>query len=135
MADSPASPSPLQGVGRLVAPPRAATPVPQAATPPRVELRIDELVLEGVERADAPAVAAAVERELGRLLANRRDWGAGESRDRVDAGTIEMPSRGSPEVLGARIARAVHGGFANGGRRMPDSSPAGPGEAAEGLRR
>jgi hypothetical protein len=109
--------SPQPGAGRqipLALPPRAATQVPHAPTPARVELRIDQLVLEGVERADAPAVAAAVERELGRLLTAERGWGSDQRRDRIDAGAIDLPGRGSPELLGARIARAVHRGIMRG---------------------
>jgi hypothetical protein len=79
-----------------------------------VELRIDQLVLEGVDRADAPAVAAAVERELGRLLTAEAVWGSSVSRDRIDAGAIDLPGRGSPELLGARIALAVHRGMMGG---------------------
>ena len=114
MAESPASPSPLHGVDPLGPPPRGATQVPHAVTPARVELRIDQLVLEGVERADAPAIAAALERELGRLLAAEPGWGSGVSRDRIDAGAIDLPGRGSPELLGARIAQAVHRGMMGG---------------------
>ena len=114
MAEPPASPIPLQGVAPAVVPPRAATQIPPAVMPARVELRIDHLVLEGVERADAPAVAAAVERELGRLLTAEQGWGSGVSRDRIDAGAIDLPDRGPPELLGARIARAVHRGMTRG---------------------
>ena len=57
----------------------------------RVDLRIEELVLDGVDPADAKAVAQAVEREAARLLRER--------------GLSTPPAR----ALGLEVSRAVGG--------------------------
>jgi hypothetical protein len=111
MAEYSASPGPLQGIEPLGLPPRAATENPRAVRPPRVELRIDQLVLEGVERADASAVAAAVQRELTRLASEAElpaVWQRGGSVQRLDAGGFQSSPGARPDSIGVEIARAVH---------------------------
>ena len=74
-----------------------------------VEVRIDELALDGVSLADRDRVAASVTRELERLLdrsATRvKESGAAVA---IDAGEV-APAARDPEALGAAIARAIHG--------------------------
>ncbi len=88
-------------------------------TPRRLDLHIEELVLDGVA-ADAAEIGPAVERELTRLVAERGFPGTETNaavppslaRDvsvaRVDGGTVDLDS-GSGTGLGARIADAVYG--------------------------
>jgi hypothetical protein len=74
---------------------------------PRVELVVDELVLHGVDRADAPGVAAALEAELASLGEERA---AAAPRGREDAVRRPAPvaaPAGSPHDLGRAVAGAV----------------------------
>jgi hypothetical protein len=79
-----------------------------------IHLHIDRLVLEGVTLppGGGAAVGAALEAELGRLLAAgglAEGWQAGAAVPRLAAGPVSLTS--NPENLGAGIARAVYGGL------------------------
>jgi hypothetical protein len=90
-----------------------------------LDLHIDELVLHGFGPGDRYAIAAAVERELGRLfteegvprgLAEDRDGSDGdfETTDatrsvfRMDAGTFDVTHDATPDAVGTQVARAIH---------------------------
>lgn len=82
--------------------------------PWRVEVEIDELVLDGFERIDRDAVAGAFRRELDRLL--RRDPGRlaladnDTARARVVADLPEtMPSHRLGQSLAGAVFRAIDG--------------------------
>jgi hypothetical protein len=75
----------------------------------RVELRIDDLVLEGVAPAEARDVGEALERELGRLV---RERGAPQGAGVVEVAApaeIERRPGEAPAALGARLAGVIHG--------------------------
>jgi hypothetical protein len=75
----------------------------------RVELRIEELVLEGVAPAEAHRVGAAVERELARLVRdNGVPEGAGAVRAPAPASIERLPGE-APAALGTRLAGAIYG--------------------------
>ena len=82
--------------------------------PSVIEVRIDELVLEGFSPADRLRIGAALERELSRLL---RSPGtaerliAGGDRPVVAGGTFAPQPRSTPVALGASVAQAVHAGL------------------------
>lgn len=81
-----------------------------------VNLHIDRLVLNGIdiEPAQRPHLQAAVEAELGRLLAEggiSADLAAGTMVPSVRADGFEMSGQGSPVQLGRQIARSVYGGI------------------------
>jgi hypothetical protein len=76
-----------------------------------VEVRIDELALEGVGPLDRDRVAEAASREITRLLGERGDWAGGAVAVDVGAASLE-PRGGAPEDLGSAIGRAVHGQLA-----------------------
>jgi hypothetical protein len=116
--------------------------------PTLYELRIDELVLDGFSPGERYAIAAALERELTRLLslaappfatAGARSL----SVDSVDAGTLTLDAGVSPAALGVAAARAVNRRLVNlnagsaperkGGSRVAVSGSA-P-RSAEGPRR
>lgn len=81
-----------------------------------VNIYIERLVLDGVSISPSqrPLVKAAVEAELGRLLA---DGGlapnllAGGAVPCVPSGTIEITPKSNPSQLGQQIAQAVYGGI------------------------
>lgn len=70
--------------------------------PRRIELYLDQLVLEGIAPGDRPRVIASLERELARRL------GQGElprgSQARVVA---ESSGERAPEALGRQLARTI----------------------------
>ena len=79
----------------------------------KVTLHIDELVLDGFPAADRHRIADAVERELGRLLAERGvppSWSSGGTTDRLNAGEI-APAPDGKATTGSDIARALYRGF------------------------
>jgi hypothetical protein len=76
----------------------------------RVELRIDELVLDGLWAPDRQRFSEAVEQELTRLLA-----GCGAPRPlagggvpALDGGAFLLPAGASPEAAGVQVARALY---------------------------
>jgi hypothetical protein len=91
-------------------------------TPPaqaRVELRVDELVLDGFRPADRHRVAEGFQAELVRLLAERGvppGLVRGGDRPALDAGAFRLPPGARPEAAGVQAARALYAGL--------DGSPA-----------
>lgn len=78
----------------------------------RVDLRIGELVLEGVSPSDRARVIAALERELASQVA------AGQIPRRSQATIVgERPASESPAELGRGVARSIVGPGVKGGRR------------------
>ncbi len=80
----------------------------------KVEVHIEELVLHGFPRADRRRIAAALQRELTRLISEQgvpRHVESGVETARLDGGSFEAPASGSPAIVGARVARAVYGGL------------------------
>ena len=83
--------------------------------PGRVELHVEELVLHGFEPGDRYRVGDAVERELARLLAEHGVPGPlerGGQIERLDAGTLHLPSGAGGRTIGVHVARVVFGGLA-----------------------
>jgi hypothetical protein len=82
--------------------------------PANIELHVDELVLHGFSPADRYRIGEAVERELGRLFAER---GAPSSlvREaeiaRLDGGSFEASPDPGAEAIGVRLAQTVYGGL------------------------
>jgi hypothetical protein len=76
-----------------------------------VRVEIGTLVLDGLPALDAGLVAAAVERELARLLAAEPP-GPGLTRPRaigsLPGGPVELAPGDGPEGVGAKIGRALH---------------------------
>ena len=74
-----------------------------------VEVRIEELALDGVRSADRDRIAAVTTRELERLLGEHGAWAGGPaSVVDVDAGDIAIDGPPTPDSLGTGIARTVH---------------------------
>jgi hypothetical protein len=90
---------------------------------PSYDLRIDELVLDGFPPAERYAIAAAMERELARLLTGPNvpfaaAGGLGSiAVDRLDA-VVTLAPGASPQNVGVEAARVIGrnlGVLANGG--------------------
>jgi hypothetical protein len=75
----------------------------------RIELRIGELVLEGVAPAEAGAVGAALEHELARLVGEHGAPSRPAAIDEAPAAEIERRPGEPPAALGARVAGAIYG--------------------------
>lgn len=108
------------GIEPLGRPAPAAAVTSQRVRPARVEVRIDQLMLEGVRPADASAVAAALERELGRLTSAGglpTSWRDGAIIGRLDAGSLRAAPGMPPDTLGVQIAQALHRGLTGGAER------------------
>jgi hypothetical protein len=84
-------------------------------TSPRIDLRIEELVLHGFELRDRGPIGEAVERELTRLLAGSRPLAPPPAQDVVDAGSFAISAGKGASDVGAQTARAVHGALTGRG--------------------
>jgi hypothetical protein len=78
-----------------------------------LDVRIDELVLYGFRAADRHAIGEAVQRELAVLF---QAGGVPDTLTRprigpVDAGSLDLPHDAPPDLVGARIAAAIHRGL------------------------
>ena len=79
-----------------------------------VELRIGELVIDGVAITDHVALGAAVEVELSRLIAEGgvpASLAGGAALNTVDAGRITILRGGDASAVGVQIAQAVYRGL------------------------
>ena len=93
---------------------RRAAPAPQphaAAASASVELHIEAVVLHGFSRAEGHRAAAALQRELTRLVtAQGLPEISPSTTAHLDAGTIPAATA-RPDLTGIRAARAIHGGL------------------------
>ena len=91
---------------------RPAVPSPH----PGFDLRIGKLVIDGFPASEARVIGAALEQELGQILADGpapfadRRSGGEDNRvavNRLDAGTLMPPPGISPEGVGRAAAHAI----------------------------
>ena len=85
----------------------------------RIALRIERLVLDGLATSPemADRIRQATELELGRLLAGndpRRLAVVTGAQASLTAPALRLTGAETPEVLGRRIAHALHGGLGGG---------------------
>ena len=76
-----------------------------------VELHIDELVLHGFAARDRDRIAAALERELSRLIAQgdlSHLPASSVQLDRVDAGSFHLEPAARPSHIGQTVAQRVY---------------------------
>jgi hypothetical protein len=93
---------------------------PFVLRPSSIELHIDELILHGFAPIDRAPIAAAIERELGRLLAERGappGWAQGADLARLDGGSFDVAPGAGADAVGAQVARAIYNGM--GAQRTP----------------
>jgi hypothetical protein len=93
--------------------PHSADPLMRVPrTPQSIVLHIDELVLYGFAPGDRHRIAEAVERKLGRLLAEQglSVPPAGDvDIEQVDGGSFRLSASGKAAATGSQIAGAVYG--------------------------
>ena len=80
----------------------------------KIDLHIEELVLEGFRASDRHRIGAAVERELTRLLMERGlppGLAAGGETAKLDGGSLEMKPGGRAEGVGRQVGNAIYGGL------------------------
>lgn len=78
-------------------------------TAPRIEVHVEELVLEGLPAAEGRGVVGEVERSLSGLLARRvRPRSAATSPWTIDGGAFELDREPVAAGVGVRVARSVH---------------------------
>ena len=91
---------------------------------PEIAVHIDELIVDGARGIDRAHLAAAVESELGRLVAALGMRPTAATHARLNGGTITLPAgvagvagkaAGDSGAVGRRVAQAVHGAI--GGAR------------------
>jgi hypothetical protein len=78
----------------------------------RIELHVERLVLSGFAAGAERVIEATFREELARLLTARgmaAPAGSAYGLERVDAGTVTLPSASDPQAAGREIASAVYG--------------------------
>ena len=73
----------------------------------RVEIIIDELVLDGFDPADRYAIGEALAAELSRLGGRSASHLTGGRFDSLDAGRVTLQPNARPAAVGAQVGRAV----------------------------
>ena len=82
----------------------------RAPATPDIELHIEELVLHGFPAGDRHRIAAAVETELARLLAQSGAAalpGSSLELDRLDAGAFQVEPGTRPHTVGRQAAQRL----------------------------
>ncbi len=79
----------------------------------KLHLQIERLRLEGFSKAEARRTTAALERELGRLVATGGLPGHLQKDlhiPRLDGGRVQLSQNGAPRQLGRHLARQIYRG-------------------------
>jgi hypothetical protein len=79
-----------------------------------IEIHIKELVLNGFAPDDRYHVSKSIERELTKLFAEQGVpplFVHGGAITNLDGGSFDMVNGSTSEYIGARVARALYGGF------------------------
>jgi len=84
-----------------------------------IQLHIERLILQDVDIAtnQGPALQAAVQAELTRLLSNggmATELAKGAAVPRITATAMQFSKGNSPAQLGRQIAQSVYGGIGHG---------------------
>jgi hypothetical protein len=91
----------------------------------KINLHIERLVLEGLplENHHGPTVKAAIEAELGRLLAKRSlapDLRAGLATPALHTRDVTLNANTNPGAMGRAIAHSLHRAMSNQGNHNRD---------------
>ena len=80
----------------------------------RIEINIDELVLEGFSYHDHRRIRIAFERELGRKIKEKSlplAEAGKHSIQKIDGGSFAVPLDGDPRKIGNQVAASVYKGL------------------------
>ena len=83
---------------------------------PAIDVRIDELLLHGINGTDRFRIANAVQGELTRILSEQglpESFQSSWSRERLAGGALSLERITRGEMLGNQIAQAVYRGVSN----------------------
>lgn len=86
----------------------------------RVEVEIEELVLNGFGFADRLRIADSIKEELARAISERgmeRPAGLRADVAKLDAGSFHVAPNANADGIGKQVARTVHGALGKAGRR------------------
>lgn len=75
-----------------------------------IDLRIDELILHGFAARDRHRIAAAIELELSRLIAEQgmQNWHTMSANlDHLDAGSFQLTAGARPQIVGQHVAQHI----------------------------
>ncbi|HEY5948932.1 MAG TPA: hypothetical protein VIV40_25750 [Kofleriaceae bacterium] len=81
-----------------------------------MKIRIERLTVDGVHGMDPIAVRAAVERELGRIVASELPQRSAHA-ERVDGGAHDLPAAPTPTHLGRAVTTSVQQAIRRAGKR------------------
>ena len=87
-------------------------------TPPRIRVRIERLVVHGVEAPAPGRLAAGIEAELGRLVAARGLPAGGTAPGHTPVVSVDLAGSGAagqPQRLARTVAGIVHERLGHGG--------------------
>lgn len=90
--------------------PDARSPIPAV----RIDLHIEELVLQGFNRLDQAELGAKVQEALSQLIAERgipAAWEQGAQVDVLDGGAITIQPDAGASDMASQIARAIYRGL------------------------
>lgn len=80
----------------------------------KIDLHIGELILRDVPYALRHHVAAAIERELTRLLSEQPpSLAQGAHIPQIDIGNVQFAPDARPDAIGAQIAQHIYGSLAS----------------------
>lgn len=102
----------------------------ETANRPPVRIHIDELVLHGFDPGERHRIAAAVQKELARLIRNEgapASAGVASSVDSLNAGVIRIPPGSTARAAGVRIGASIYQGLqrqSQSGQSVRVSKPA-----------
>ena len=85
----------------------------------RIELAIDELILDGVANIDQAELVQAIEQELAGLIQGGgipETWSGPRAPEALNGGVHQVPPAASTRTVGAQVAQAIvgAGGSSNG---------------------
>ncbi len=82
--------------------------------PRRIEVEIQELVLEGFPAGDRRRILDAVQAEIERLLIRRglpAEFTSSVQIDRIDGGSFPLQKNSKEDNIGLQVGKAVYGGL------------------------
>ena len=80
----------------------------------KINIKIDQLVLDGFDSRDIHGISAAIEHEMTRLFSESRGGSIyktdvrGQTINQIDAGSFDVKSHATSNTIGNEVARSVY---------------------------